>query len=159
MAVQESLWERAFEIALARRLEAGEEATAWFDRHGSNPSNSSIPDHFACRLSRVVGFARRLETIASNPNIRLLEKPEYKRRWAMEPWDKQVDPALRGWLLTGLRTDRWFDDGRAYDGCGEHSRSRRRVLCRSALLWVRRFQRHYCCRAIETAGLTKQCPF
>ena len=48
--------------------------------------------------------------IESNPHIRLLEKPEYKRRWAMEPWEKQVESALRGWLLDRVE-DRslWYD--------------------------------------------------
>ena len=32
-----ALGERAFEIALARRMKTGEETTAWFDRHGSTP--------------------------------------------------------------------------------------------------------------------------
>ena len=106
-----ALGERAFEIALARRLEAGEEATAWFDRHGSTPV-THVPDHLPADYRALL--ERRLETIASNPNIRLLEKPEYKRRWAMEPWDKQVESALRGWLLDRAE-DRplWFDrDGR-----------------------------------------------
>ena len=67
---QESLWERAFEIALARRLEAGEEATAWFDRHGSTPV-THVPDHLPADYRALL--ERRLETIASNPNIRLLE--------------------------------------------------------------------------------------
>ena len=48
--------------------------------------------------------------IESNKFIRLLEKPEYKRRWATEPWEKQVERALRGWLLDRLEDRRfWFD--------------------------------------------------
>ena len=38
---------------------------------------------------------RRLDLIATNPSIRLLEKPEYKRRWAQEPWEKRQERALR----------------------------------------------------------------
>ncbi|HKS43674.1 MAG TPA: BREX-2 system adenine-specific DNA-methyltransferase PglX, partial [Amycolatopsis sp.] len=47
---------------------------------------------------------------ASNKNIRLLEKPEYKRRWAIQPWEKRVQAALKDWLLDRLE-DRalWFD--------------------------------------------------
>ena len=53
---------------------------------------------------------RRLELIASNPSIRLLEKPEYKRRWAQESWEKRQERALRGWLLDRLEDRRfWFD--------------------------------------------------
>ncbi|PWJ48442.1 hypothetical protein SAMN06264364_1306 [Quadrisphaera granulorum] len=102
-----SLGERAFEIALARRVAAGEETTAWFARHGSKPM-TEIPEHWPAAYRRVV--QRRLDAIESNPHIRLLEKPEYKRRWASEPWEKQQTAALRDWLLDRLE-DRalWFD--------------------------------------------------
>jgi hypothetical protein len=106
-----ALGERAFEIALARNMKTGKEKTAWFDRHGSTPI-TEIPTHLPTDYRDLI--QRRLDTIASNPHIRLLEKPEYKRRWAMEPWDKQVEAALRGWLLDRVE-DRslWFDrDGR-----------------------------------------------
>jgi len=105
------LGERVFEIALARRMASGEEESAWFTRHGSTPV-TEIPDHLPADYRELL--QRRLEAIASNPNIRLLEKPEYKRRWAMEPWDKQIQSALRTWLLDRVE-DRalWFDrDGR-----------------------------------------------
>lgn len=99
--------ERAFEVALARKIESGEETTAWFEQHGSTPV-TEIPAHLPTDYRDLI--QRRLDAIASNPNIRLLEKPEYKRRWAMEPWDKQVESALRGWLLDRVE-DRslWFD--------------------------------------------------
>lgn len=105
-----ALGERAFEIALARRMKDGEQ-TAWFERHGSTPI-TEIPDHFPADYRALL--QRRLDAIESNPHIRLLERPEYKRRWASEPWDKQVESALRGWLLDRVE-DRalWFDrDGR-----------------------------------------------
>jgi hypothetical protein len=105
------LGERAFEIALARKMRDREEETAWFARHGSTPV-TEIPDHLPGDYRALL--QRRLDAIVSNPNIRLLEKPEYKRRWAMEPWDKQIESALRGWLLDRVE-DRlmWFDrDGR-----------------------------------------------
>jgi N-6 DNA Methylase len=101
-----ALGERAFEIALARRMKDGEE-TAWFERHGSTPI-TEIPDHLPADYRDLL--QRRLDAIESNPRIRLLEKPEYKRRWATEPWDKQVESALRGWLLDRIE-DRslWYD--------------------------------------------------
>jgi hypothetical protein len=105
-----ALGERAFEIALARRMKDGEE-TAWFERHGSTPI-TEIPSHLPPDYQNLL--QRRLDAIKSNPHIRLLEKPEYKRRWAMEPWDKQVGSALRDWLLDRVE-DRslWYDrDGR-----------------------------------------------
>ncbi|EWT07979.1 DNA methylase [Intrasporangium chromatireducens Q5-1] len=102
-----SLGERAFEIALARKVAAGDEQTAWFSRHGST-SITEIPAHWPADYHELV--QRRLDLIESDKFIRLLEKPEHKRRWVSEPWDKQVDKALRTWLLDRLE-DRtyWFD--------------------------------------------------
>ncbi len=98
-----ALGERAFEIALAR---SGEE-TAWFERHGSKPI-TEIPAHWPTAYRELV--QRRLELIAEHPYIRLLEKPEYKRRWSQESWDKRQERALRGWLLDRLEDRRfWFD--------------------------------------------------
>ena len=54
---------------------------------------------------------RRLDLIASDPAVRLLEKPEHKRRWASEPWAKQQERALRGWLLDRLEDRRFWLDG------------------------------------------------
>lgn len=101
------LGERAFEIALARAAAAGGESTAWFARHGSVPI-TEIPQRWPEGYQEVV--RRRLDVIESDKFIRLLEKPEYKRRWATEPWEKQVERALRGWLLDRLEDRRlWFD--------------------------------------------------
>ena len=58
---------------------------------------------------------RRIEAIESNPQIALIEQPEYKRRRNTEPWDSQVERALRSWLLD--RLDSYFDfDGRLSEG-------------------------------------------
>ncbi len=104
---QLALGERAFEIALARKVEAGEEETAWFARHGSTPV-TQIPSRWPAAYRDLV--QRRLDLIESNPSIRLLEKPEHKRRWATEPWDKQVERALRGWLLDRLEDRAYWHD-------------------------------------------------
>jgi hypothetical protein len=102
-----TLGERAFEVALARKLEAGEEETAWFGRHGSTPI-AELPAHWPAAYRELV--ERRLELIASDPNIRLLERPEYKRRWASESWEKRQTAALRDWLLDRLEDGQfWFD--------------------------------------------------
>ncbi len=104
-----ALGERAFEIALARQAAAGEVETTWF----THPQQSStpipeLPGHWPAAYRDLV--QRRLDLIASDPAIRLLEKPEHKRRWASEPWEKQQDRALRGWLLDRLEDRRfWFD--------------------------------------------------
>lgn len=102
-----ALGERAFEIALARRVDAGDEETAWFSRHSSIPI-TEFPAHWPEDYQQLV--QRRFDLIQSDTFIRLLEKPEHKRRWATEPWDKQVERALRGWLLDRLEDKRlWFD--------------------------------------------------
>jgi Domain of unknown function (DUF7008)/Eco57I restriction-modification methylase len=101
------LGERAFEIVLACAIKAGEEQTAWFAKHGSAPI-TDIPEHWPTEYQSLV--ERRIDVIASNPSIRLLERPEYKRRWLSEPWEKQEERALRGWLLDRLEERRfWFD--------------------------------------------------
>ncbi|MEX2292100.1 MAG: BREX-2 system adenine-specific DNA-methyltransferase PglX [Mycobacteriales bacterium] len=102
-----ALGERAFEIVLARKVAAGEEQTAWFARHGSTPI-TELPAHWPPAYRDLV--QRRLDLIASDPGLRLLEKPEHKRRWASVPWDRQSEQALRGWLLDRLEDRRfWFD--------------------------------------------------
>jgi hypothetical protein len=99
--------ERAFEIALARAVQAGQDTTAWFTHHGFTPI-TEIPQHWPTAYQDLV--QRRLSLIANNPSIRLLEKPEYKRRWAQEPWERRQERALREWLLGRLEERRfWFD--------------------------------------------------
>ena len=102
-----TLGQRAFEIAMARNTDASHEEQQWFAKHGSLPQ-AEFPLEWPEDYRHLV--QRRLDTIESNANIRLLEKPEYKRRWATEPWDKQQESTLRGWLLDRLE-DRssWFD--------------------------------------------------
>ncbi len=57
---------------------------------------------------------RRIEAIQTNPNIALIERPEYKRRWNTEPWESQLERALKSWLLDRLES--FFDfDGRMND--------------------------------------------
>jgi len=102
-----ALGERAFEIVLARAVQAGEEETAWFTRHGSTPI-TEIPSHWPTAYQELV--RRRIDLIAADPSIRLLEKPEYKRRWSQESWEKRQERALREWLLDRVEAKQfWFD--------------------------------------------------
>lgn len=99
--------ERAFEIALARAVQAGHETTAWFTHHDYVPV-TELPNRWPIAYRNLV--QHRLDLIANNPWIRLLERPEYKRRWTQEPWQKRVEQALREWLLDRLEDNRfWFD--------------------------------------------------
>ena len=106
-----ALGQRAFEIVLARKMAAGEIETTWFERHGSTPITelpADWPEDY-CRL-----VERRIEAIETNPQIALIEQPEYKRRWNSVPWDAQAEQALREWLLDRLES--YFDfDGRMND--------------------------------------------
>ncbi len=99
------LGERAFEIVLARKLAAGEEESSWFARHGSTPI-TELPPHWTEAYGRLV--ERRIELIETDLNIGLIERPEYKRRWAAKSWDEQVKVALRGWLLDQLEDPRYW---------------------------------------------------
>ena len=100
------LGERAFEIVLARRMAAGEVETQWFARHGSTPI-TEIPSHWPQAYQEIV--QRRIEVIERRRDIALIERPECKRRWQYEPWEKKEQAALRAWLLDRCeRRDLWF---------------------------------------------------
>ncbi|MEZ6036541.1 MAG: BREX-2 system adenine-specific DNA-methyltransferase PglX [Planctomycetota bacterium] len=90
------LGQRAFEIVLARQLAAGKSTTTWFERHGRAPI-TEIPSHWPKPYRDLV--QRRIDCIEKNPDIRLIEQPEYKRRWNVEPFADQLARAQRHWLL------------------------------------------------------------
>ncbi|GLU49008.1 BREX-2 system adenine-specific DNA-methyltransferase PglX [Nocardiopsis ansamitocini] len=102
-----ALGERAFEIVLARRVAAGEASGEWFTRHGSTPI-TEIPAHWPDAYRDLV--QKRIDVIESNRAIGMVERPEYKRRWATEGWDAMRQKALKSWLLDRVE-DRahWFD--------------------------------------------------
>jgi hypothetical protein len=101
-----ALGERAFEIVLARRMAEGKVETQWFARHGSTPI-TELPNHWPDKYREVV--EKRIELIERRRDLALIERPECKRRWNTEPWDKQQERALRGWLLDRLEArELWF---------------------------------------------------
>jgi hypothetical protein len=100
-AVPLALGQRAFEIALARHIAAGEEQSEWFARHDSAPI-TEIPADWGTPTRDLV--ERRLRLIATDKSIGLIERPEYKRRWNVTPWAEQLTAALRTWLLDRLET-------------------------------------------------------
>ncbi|MDT0304253.1 BREX-2 system adenine-specific DNA-methyltransferase PglX [Streptomonospora wellingtoniae] len=107
------LGERAFEILLARNVQAGETTTVWFTRHHSTPI-TTLPSHWPEEYRKVV--EKRIELITSRKDIGLIERPEYKRRWQSEPWEKKQKAALKSWLLDKCEDRRfWFQT----DGFGE----------------------------------------
>ncbi|MEU3318686.1 BREX-2 system adenine-specific DNA-methyltransferase PglX [Streptomyces sp. NPDC006785] len=103
-----ALGERAFEIVLARRVEAGEASDDWFKRHGSTPT-TEIPSHWPTAYRDVV--QKRINAIESSRAIGMIERPEYKRRWATEGWNALQQKALHSWLLDRIeKRDYWFDE-------------------------------------------------
>jgi hypothetical protein len=101
--------ERAFAIAMARAIARGEVATTWFAHYNHKFRQvTEVPSGWSSAYRDVV--QRRLDLIDSNASMRLLERPEYKRRWQAVPWEKREQAALRGWLLDRLEDRRfWFD--------------------------------------------------
>jgi Domain of unknown function (DUF7008)/Eco57I restriction-modification methylase len=102
------LGQRAFEIVIAPRASDDEAVSQWFARHDSVPVEV-IPEDWPEPYRRVV--ARRIETIKNRRDIALIERPECKRRWQSEPWEKKERAALRTWLLDRCE-DRalWFEN-------------------------------------------------
>ena len=94
-----ALGERAFEIAMARRMSSEGTTTTWFTRHSSLPIEE-LPKHWPLGYRNLV--EQRIALINSNSDVSLIEKPEYKRRWNTECWDVHEKRALRNWLLSRL---------------------------------------------------------
>lgn len=103
-----ALGERAFEIVLARKVAKGEASGEWFKRHGSTPI-TEIPAHWPEPYKRIV--QKRIDAIESSRAIGMIERPEYKRRWATEGWDALQEKALRSWLLDRIeKREHWYDE-------------------------------------------------
>jgi hypothetical protein len=114
-----NLGERAFEVVLARRIAAGSEESAWFTRHGSTPL-TEVPAVWPAWYRDLV--LDRIDLIERDRDVALVERPENKRRWAREPWEKLEAEALESWLL-----DRLEDRQLWFDGTGDAERA----VCRS----------------------------
>ena len=100
------LGERAFEIVLQRRVEGNEAETQWFARHRSTPV-TEIPKHWPEAYRQVV--QNRIDIIERDRNIALIERPDCKRRWLSEPWEKKEVEALTTWLLDRCeQRNLWF---------------------------------------------------
>lgn len=97
-----AIGERAFEIALARKVEAEEVDSTWHRWHRV-PLTTSMPDEWPSTYKQIV--EKRLRLIEENQTIGMLERPEFKRRWYFQPWEDQEKKALRLWLLDHLEGD------------------------------------------------------
>lgn len=101
------LGQRAFEIALARKVADGSEETSWFERHRSTPI-TEVPAEWPEEYRDLV--QRRLELIAADPLIGLLERAEYKRRWYSPTFDDLLPDALRDFILDKLEEPTLWSD-------------------------------------------------
>ncbi|MFT4908201.1 MAG: hypothetical protein ACI978_002290 [Oleispira sp.] len=91
--------ERTFEIKLARELAENGGSNTWFTRHDATQTTevpAEWPDAYRALIEK------RLEVMESERFIKLIEKPEFKRRWMSLEWDKQEQEALKNWLLAFL---------------------------------------------------------
>ncbi len=125
------LGQRAFEIVLARKMAAGELETTRLERHGSTPI-TEIPNDWPDDYRRLI--EQRIALIESDRNIGLIEQPEYKRRWNTEPWESQLERALRNWLHDRLES--YFDfDGRMAEAVSDQqsAASQKKADCRSLI--------------------------
>ncbi|PWI10548.1 BREX-2 system adenine-specific DNA-methyltransferase PglX [Streptomyces sp. NWU339] len=101
------LGQRAFELVIAPNARRDEAVEQWFRRHGSIPINE-IPAHWPDWYREIV--QARIDIINSRKDIALIERPECKRRWAAEPWEKKERAALRNWLLDRCeRSELWYE--------------------------------------------------
>ena len=103
------LGQRAFEIVLARQVEAGETETTWFERHGSTPT-TEVPADWPVPYRDVV--ERRVALIESHPDIGLIERPEHKRRWVRKPWEERQREALTRLVLDALEQPKIWQERR-----------------------------------------------
>ena len=93
-------------------------------RHRSTPV-TAIPTDWPDSTRDLV--QRRIEMIESDRNVGLIERPEHKRRWAHEKWDKLEAEALRTWLC-----DRLEDRALWFEGTGEATRAVARSVAQLA---------------------------
>lgn len=101
------LGQRAFELVIAPDAERDEAVEQWFRRHGSTPI-TEIPAHWPDWYRDIV--QARIDLINSRKDIALIERPECKRRWAAESWEKKERAALRSWLLDRCeKQELWYE--------------------------------------------------
>lgn len=102
------LGERAFEMVMGH--DAGEkdvDSLKWFERHGSRPATSCPDEWPSDYIDRV---SERVELIRTDPYIRLLESPEFKRRWELRDWSEELEEAARRAILDILEDPALWQD-------------------------------------------------
>jgi hypothetical protein len=87
---------RAFEVVLARDCVVAGTTTAWFERNGYRLP-SEIPALYSPACQRLIDA--RVAIIDRNLEIRLIEKPEFKRRWTFRDYGDEARSTVEGLLL------------------------------------------------------------
>lgn len=100
--------QRAFEIALARRVRGGGEVTRWFEDFTEGVMLTDIPSGWPPDYADIV--ARRLELINGNPFIALLEQPDFKRTWSSPTFDDLLPGALQDLILDKVEAAALWSD-------------------------------------------------
>lgn len=91
--------QRAFEMAIARRVANGSIETRWFEWLNIEPT-VAVPSEWPEDYQQVV--KRRIDLIETNRNIGLIESMNCKRRWETQTWEELERIALRDWLADRL---------------------------------------------------------
>lgn len=99
--------ERVMEVDLARAVIGGTETTAWFERHRREPLRAPNPNWPAWYAQL---WQARLIAKQQNPWLKLLERPEYKRRWVGLAWDELLASAVRDELRDRLESPELWSD-------------------------------------------------
>ncbi|MBO0898929.1 BREX-2 system adenine-specific DNA-methyltransferase PglX [Cellulomonas sp. zg-ZUI22] len=107
--------ERAFALEMARREPENAQYTTWFDyvdnRTGQVHRFARVlefPESWPLEYRKVVG--RRLSAIQSSAALKILEAPDYKRRWAAVPWEAQSRQALKEAIVDRVADGRLWAD-------------------------------------------------
>lgn len=100
--------ERVMDVGLAREVVPGWENTAWFERHRRAPNVAGPNPKWPHQYFEL--WMERYSAIQNNPALRMLERPEFKRRWVTPSWADLVSVAVREALLGVLdNADLWRD--------------------------------------------------
>src|SRR5262249_7747432 len=90
---------------MVRQIADGELETSWFARHGSKPI-TEIPAYWPSDYRDLV--SRRIALISENKWIKLIERPQFKRRWQWLSWEEQEKAAIREWLCNHLEDSQYW---------------------------------------------------
>jgi hypothetical protein len=86
---------RPFAIRLARAAATGSATNYWFEAMEVQPQTDIPKSHSGAMRTRT---ERRLALLESDPQLSLIETPEYKRKWEPTNWAEEVDAATLAWL-------------------------------------------------------------